>query len=208
MRDQQLVIFQEQGSGEKKLAGLRRYGRNLQISTVVNVDAALSAFIDNPEAFITADFSGDLVLSFLKHPDLIDYLAQVCEKKNLPLIASGKKCGKAITPFTCCGLGRLAGLGAYGEQFGFPELTITEEDGRIGHIEVLRGASCGATWLEAARVIGLSFAEALTTYPREVQYLCVADPAAFDPISGKSSVHYAGHVHAAALKKTQGKNEP
>lgn len=207
MRDQQLVIFQEKGSGEKKLAGLRRFGRNLHISAVYNIDDTLPSFLDNPEELIPADFSGDLVLSFLKHPDLIDYLAQICESKALPLIASGKKAEKAITPFTCCGLGRLAGLGAYGEQFGFPELTITEENGRISRIEVIRGASCGATWLAVSRVIGLTLEEALTTYPREVQYLCVADPAAFDPISGKSSVHYAGHVHAAALKKA-GKSEP
>lgn len=198
---QRLVIFQEKGSGDKKLAGLRRFGRDLEIATVHNIDAALPAFIDNPEEFISSEFSGDLVLSFLKHPDLIDYLASLCEKKKIPLIASGKKCEKAITPFTCCGLGHLPGLGAYGEQFGFPELRIAEEGGRISRIEVLRGASCGATWLAAARVTGLSVEEALTTYPREVQYLCVADPAAFDPISGKSSVHYAGHVHATALKK-------
>ncbi|NTV13923.1 MAG: hypothetical protein HGA96_08355 [Desulfobulbaceae bacterium] len=201
IHNQQLVIFQENGSGEKKLAGLRRFGRDMQIIAIYNIDAALPAFIDNPEAFIPADFSGDLALSFLKHPDLINYLAQVCASKALPLIASGKKEEKAITPFTCCGLGRMVGLGAYGEQFGFPELTITAEHDRISRIEVVRGASCGATWLAASRVIGLPLPEALITYPREVQYLCVADPAAFDPISGKSSVHYAGHVHAAALKK-------
>ena len=195
------MIFQESGSGEKKLAGLRRFGKGLQISAVYNIDAPLPAFVENPEGYVTNDFNGDLVLSFLKQPDLIDYLAQICEQKKVPCIASGKKAAKAITPFTCCGLGRMAGLGAYGEQFGFPELIITEENGRINRIEVMRGASCGATWLAATRVIGMSLAEALIAYPREVQYLCVADPAAFDPISGKSSVHYAGHVHGAALKK-------
>ena len=204
---QRLIIFQEKGSGEKKLVGLRRFGRDLEIAAVYDITAPLPSFIDNPEEFIPAEFSGDLVLSFLKHPDLLAYLAELCQAKRLPLIASGKKCEKAITPFTCCGLGRLPGLGAYGEQFGFPELRIEEEGGRISRIEVMRGASCGATWLAAERVIGLPFDEALTTYPREVQYLCVADPSAFDPLSGKSSVHYAGHVHAAALKKA-GKREP
>lgn len=204
---QSLVIFQEKGSGEKKLVGLRRFGRDLEIAAVYDITAPLPSFIDNPEEFIPAEFSGDLVLSFLKHPDLLAYLAELCQAKRLPLIAAGKKCEKAITPFTCCGLGRLPGLGGYGEQFGFPELRIEEEGGRISRIEVLRGASCGATWLAAERVIGLSVEEALTTYPREVQYLCVADPSAFDPLSGKSSVHYAGHVHAAALKKA-GKSEP
>jgi hypothetical protein len=43
--------------------------------------------------------------------------------------------------------------------------------------------------------------EAISTLAREVQYICYADPSAFDPISGKSPLHYAGDVHAAAFKK-------
>ena len=75
------------------------------------------------------------------------------------------------------------------------------ENGRITSIEVKRGAPCGATWDVLARVIGLSLDEAVSTLAREVQYICYADPSAFDPISGKSPLHYAGDVHAAALKK-------
>lgn len=75
------------------------------------------------------------------------------------------------------------------------------ENGRITSIEVKRGAPCGATWDVLARVIGLPIDEAITTLAREVQYICYADPSAFDPISGKSPLHYAGDVHAAALKK-------
>ncbi len=200
-RLQHLVIFQENGSGEAKLDGLRRYGKDLRLGPIYDITATLPAFVDDPAAYIPSDFSGDLVLSFLRHPDLLDYLAELCRKKEIPLIASGKKCPLAITPFTCCGLGKLPGLGAYGRQFGFPEIEITTEHGRISRIEVLRGASCGATWLAAARIIGQTPEEAMVNFAREVQYLCVADPSAFDPISGKSSLHYAGDVHAAALKK-------
>lgn len=74
-------------------------------------------------------------------------------------------------------------------------------NGRITSIEVKRGAPCGATWDVLARVIGLPIDEAVSTLAREVQYICYADPSAFDPISGKSPLHYAGDVHAAALKK-------
>jgi hypothetical protein len=35
----------------------------------------------------------------------------------------------------------------------------------------------------------------------EVQFFCSADPANWDPIYGKSPVHFAGHIHDAALKK-------
>ena len=75
------------------------------------------------------------------------------------------------------------------------------ENGRITSIEVKRGAPCGATWDVLARVIGLPLEEAISTLAREVQYICYADPSAFDPISGKSPLHYAGDVHAAAFKK-------
>jgi hypothetical protein len=35
----------------------------------------------------------------------------------------------------------------------------------------------------------------------EVQYLCAADPAGWDPIYGKSPVHFAGKVHQQAFLK-------
>jgi hypothetical protein len=35
----------------------------------------------------------------------------------------------------------------------------------------------------------------------EVQYFCVADPSDWDPISGKSAVHFAGDVHRSALAR-------
>jgi hypothetical protein len=86
-------------------------------------------------------------------------------------------------------------------QFGLPEFKIEVEADRIKSIAVKRGAPCGATWDVLARVIGLPVQEAITTLAREVQYICYADPSSFDPISGKSPLHYAGDVHAAALKK-------
>lgn len=98
-------------------------------------------------------------------------------------------------------MGRRQDLGAYGEQFGFPELEAELENGKIAALKVLRGASCGATWQAASEIIGLPVEDAVPTYAREVQYFCRADPSAFDPISGKSALHYAGDVHATALKK-------
>jgi len=84
---------------------------------------------------------------------------------------------------------------------------VEVKNGRIAAIEVKRGAPCGATWDVLARVIGLEVEEAVTTLAREVQYICYADPSAFDPISGKSPLHYAGDVHAAAFRKALGENK-
>lgn len=196
-----IVVFEYRGSGQKKIEGIRRYGRNLEITTIFNITDPLPDFIEAPEQFITTDFEADLVLCFIKHPDLGHYLADVCQRKGIPMVASGCKIDNAITPFTCCGLGKSDKLGAYGEQFGVPELEAEVSGGRIRALAVKRGASCGATWEVADKVLGLTLEEALPTIAREVQYLCIANPSAFDPISGHSALHYAGEVHIAALKK-------
>ena len=78
---------------------------------------------------------------------------------------------------------------------------MTTVDGRIATIAVRRGAPCGATWEAAPRVIGLPLDEAAVRIGLEVQYLCVADPAGWDPIYGKSPVHFAGKIHQQALVK-------
>lgn len=197
-----ISVIQEGESGAAKVSGLREYGHDIEIVEVITLPTDLPPLVDDPEAYIPERFVGELVLSFVKHPDLLDHIASMCERQQIPLVASGRKCRYGHTPFTCCGLGRHQGLGHYGEQFGFPELAARlDPDGKIAELTVLRGASCGATWEAIPQVLGLSAEEALVTYPREVQYLCQADPSAFDPITGKSSVHYAGHVHHAALAK-------
>ncbi len=197
-----ISVVQEGAAGAQKISGITEYGHSLEIVEVITVPGNLPPLVDEPEAHVPDRFAGDLVLSFLRHPDLLDYLAALCERQRIPLVASGRKCRYGHTPFTCCGLGRHQGLGHYGEQFGFPELALRlDPQGRTAEIIVIRGASCGATWEAIAPVIGLMPEEALIAYPREVQYLCHADPSAFDPISGKSAVHYAGHVHHAALAK-------
>ena len=95
-----LVVFEEHGSGEKKIQGISEHGTGLEISRRYNIEESLPALVDDPERYIPEDFSADLVLDFLKHPDLSSYLVQVCRKKNIPVVASGKKHAGAMTPFT------------------------------------------------------------------------------------------------------------
>jgi hypothetical protein len=196
-----LVVFEESGSGEHKISGIRAYGRGIVIEKVVDLPGGLPEVIDEPEVFIPEDFEGDLVLSFLRHPDLAEHLVRLCNRKGIPVIAAGHHIPGAVTPFTCCGLGHRRDCGLYGEQFGVPEYRVEVRDGRIASLEVRRGASCGATWQVIPRMIGVPVKDAVSTIGREVQYLCFADPSAFDPVSGRSALHYAGEVHMAALKK-------
>jgi hypothetical protein len=92
-------------------------------------------------------------------------------------------------------------LGQYGDRFGAPEFKVRLAEDKVQHITVVRGAPCGATWKAAAKVAGLPIDEAVVKIGLEVQYFCSADPAGWDPIHGKSPVHFAGHVHSAALTR-------
>jgi hypothetical protein len=196
----ELIVFQQNGSAAKKIEGIKKYGRKMIIKEIFSIDDTFPQVIDFPENYINTSFQGDLVLNFLKHPDLSDHLVEVCESKKIPVVTTGKP-GKGYTPFTCCGLGRSEKLGEYGRQFGFPEYQVEIEDDRITDISVLRGAPCGATWAAIIDIIGCPINDAMNKLPLRVQQNCYANPAAFDPISGKSPVHYAGYVHIAALKK-------
>ncbi|MBU1232257.1 MAG: DUF166 domain-containing protein [Proteobacteria bacterium] len=196
----ELIVFQERGSGAQKIEGVQKFAEEIRIIEIVSIDIFLPDFIENPEDFINKDFTADLVLNFLKHPDLVDYLVSLCNVKGIPVVSAGKKCG-GFAPFTCCGLGKSRRLGAYGERFGLPEYKVVLDNDRIVEIEVLRGAPCGATWDALLGCIDCSVEEALTRIPRQVQYFCSADPSGFDPVSGKSPVHFAGYVHIAALQK-------
>ena len=95
-----IVVFEENSSGEKKIQAITSHGTGLEIVKIFNIEENLPEIVDDPETYIPEDFHADLVLDFLKHPDLSEYLTQVCKKKNIPVIASGKKHPDALTPFT------------------------------------------------------------------------------------------------------------
>ena len=69
---------------------------------------------------------------------------------------------------------------------------------------MIRGAPCGATWPAGENIIGLPAEEAIVRIGLESQFYCVADPSDWDPISGKSPVHFAGNIHSVALKNALG----
>jgi len=78
---------------------------------------------------------------------------------------------------------------------------VTLKDGIITAVDTLRGAPCGASWEAGQKIVGLAAREAIVRIGLETQFFCSADPAGWDPIWGKSPVHFAGDVHSAALKR-------
>ena len=99
---QNLLVFQQNGSGETKIKGVRDHGEGLFNIEVISIDTPLPTIIDDSQIYLPEDFYADLVLDFLKHPDLSHDLARICHEKKIPVVASGKKLRDiwAITPPT------------------------------------------------------------------------------------------------------------
>ena len=172
-----LIIFQQNGSAEKKIAGLLTYGTDLEICANFALPTALPDFIDEPHDFFPDHLEGDLILNFLKHPDLADYLVELAARCQIPVITSGPRQVGDISPFTCCGLARRNDLGAYGTTFGVPEYKVTCLDGLITDLEVSHGASCGATWQVRDALIGLPVDEAWKRLPARSNFCARLTPA-------------------------------
>ena len=197
-----IMVFQQENLGESKVKGIRRYGRDQFDITLINIDRSMELVIDDTSEYLPDTIEADLVLDYLKHPDLSHDLSRLCRRLGIPIVASGKKTtvSNTHTPPVCCALAHHADLGRYSLCFGTPEFDATVKEGKIVAIHVRRGAPCGATWEAAQHLKGSNVDEALARIGLETQFFCTADPSNWDPIGlGKSPVHLAADLHRAAL---------
>ena len=88
---QKIIVFQQNKSGEKKIAGIEKYGKNLFDIERISIDAYLPPVIDDTREYLPDSIQADLVLDFLQHPDLSHDLGVLCSRNNIPVVASGKK---------------------------------------------------------------------------------------------------------------------
>ena len=200
-RPLKILVFQQNGRGESKVKGIQRYGKNQFDVTLITIEQPLPPVVDDASEYLPDTIEADLVLDFLKHPDLSHDLALMCRRLAIPIVASGKKTAVdgTHTPPVCCALARHPELGPYSRCFGAPEFDVTVKDGKINEVTVRRGAPCGATWEAASRMKGYSIEEAPVRMGLDTQFFCTADPSNWDPIWGKSPVHLAADLHRAAL---------
>ena len=89
--EQQIVVFQQRGSGEAKIRGIREHGRDMRIARVFDIQEDLPRVIDDTDPYLPASLEADLVLDFLRHPDLRHGLALMCRRWSIPVVASGKR---------------------------------------------------------------------------------------------------------------------
>lgn len=88
---QKITIFQQNGSGENKIAGVREYGDEIIKLEIISIDDVLPLLIEDTGEYLPGHISADLVLDFLKHQDLSQDLVALCAKMEIPIISSGKK---------------------------------------------------------------------------------------------------------------------
>lgn len=208
---QRIAVYQRNKSGLRKISAIEERGKGRVEIMVVDIDQPLPDVLDDSDGLLPspADLGADLVLDYLTHPDLSYDLCRMCSELGIPAVSPTKKWRMpgVFTPPTCCGLPRHESLGAYGEMFGAPELAVAYEEGCAKSVRVVRGAPCGATWDAADLVRGLELKDASVAIGLKVQFYCSADPAGWDPIHGKSPVHFAGHIHSAAFDKAESGEE-
>lgn len=101
-KPQEILVFQQNGSGESKIQGILKYGENLFRLNKISIDENLPPVIDNANKYLPSDIKTDIVLDYLKHPDISYDLAIMCRDRKIPVVISGKKVRikGAITPPT------------------------------------------------------------------------------------------------------------
>ena len=88
---QRILVFQQNGSGESKIKGIREHGGERYHLDIISIDDPLPPILDDEHEYLPDYLAADLVLDFLRHPDLSHDLADLCRRSNVPVVASGKK---------------------------------------------------------------------------------------------------------------------
>jgi thymidylate synthase len=97
---QHILVFQQGNSGEAKIAGIRRYGGDRFRLECIAIDQPLPAVLDDTGNLLPEVIRADLVLDYLRHPDLSEDLAALCAQASIPMIAPGRQIRYAVTPPT------------------------------------------------------------------------------------------------------------
>lgn len=88
---QRILVVEQNGSAMSKIKGIKQYGERRFLLDIYSVDVFLPPILEDTREYLPSEIQADLVLDFLKHPDLSYDLATKCSDSNIPAVASGKK---------------------------------------------------------------------------------------------------------------------
>lgn len=176
------------------------------------------SFIEEPDEFMenlnfdSNVFSADILITYSLHPDLTSAIAKLAAKAGVKsLIVPGgpsrasvpelKKISEASgmdieVDEICCTLEPNSCNRPFAEIFGTPVLKVRTENGKIAHVDVIKGAPCGSTWHMAKEIVGVPVKDAPPKAGLLIQhYPCRA---ARGDLGG---IHESGELHKQALIK-------
>jgi len=90
---QRIIVFQQNASATAKIRGISLYGGGQFKIRTISIDDALPPILDNTDDYLPKTVNADLVLNYLKHPDLTCDLVEKCLSQRIPVVASGMKGG-------------------------------------------------------------------------------------------------------------------
>ncbi len=90
------MVFQQNGSGENKIKGIRQFGRDRFVIETYDIDAPLPGLIENSNGYLPETIDADIVLDYLQHPDLSKMveLLKSLYYGALPAVQPGKQQSK------------------------------------------------------------------------------------------------------------------
>lgn len=175
-------------------------------------------FIEEPDEFLeslnfdTNVFSADILVTYSLHPDLTSAIAKLAAKARVKsLIVPGGPSRASVPELKkisetsgmdvevdeiCCTLEPNSCNRPFAEIFGSPILKVRTENGKIAHVDVIKGAPCGSTWHMAKEIVGVPVKDAPPKAGLLIQhYPCRA---ARGDLGG---IHESGELHKQALIK-------
>ena len=86
-----ILVCEQKQSGQSKIQGIEEVGQGLFSITRHEIGDSLTLVVDDTSPYLPDSIEADLVLDYLKHPDLSLDLAVACSKLGVPVVASGRK---------------------------------------------------------------------------------------------------------------------
>ena len=80
---QRVLVFQQNGSGKNKIAGLRKYGEDSVVLESISIGQTLPTVIDNTADYLPENFQADLVLDPIYGKNPVHLAAEIHRKALL-----------------------------------------------------------------------------------------------------------------------------